>query len=258
MNSPDEEWWDLQAGEYVIGTLSLAERTTFAKLVESDPDALRRVVWWETRLAHLDRDVVPVDPPAAVWQGIQQRLQHGNTRQSATQVADLAEASRRIRDQQQSLSVWRGFAALASAACLVLAITLWTQQSDRPGSGEIVALSYDGISIITDSDNRPLWVIDASVSDKKLRITTVGLPDTQPDKSFELWMVKANDQGVSSMGLLPLEVAQSVIINTPTFKEDGVAFAVSLEPTGGSPEAVPTGPVLYSGPIQKLSSVDSI
>ena len=30
------------------------------------------------------------------------------------------------------------------------------------------------------------------------------------------------------------------------------ALAVSLEPPGGSPTGLPTGPVLYSGPIQRL------
>jgi anti-sigma-K factor RskA len=30
------------------------------------------------------------------------------------------------------------------------------------------------------------------------------------------------------------------------------ALAVSLEPQGGSPTGLPTGPVLYSGPIQRL------
>ena len=30
------------------------------------------------------------------------------------------------------------------------------------------------------------------------------------------------------------------------------ALAVSLEPAGGSPTGLPTGPVLYSGPLQKL------
>jgi len=30
------------------------------------------------------------------------------------------------------------------------------------------------------------------------------------------------------------------------------ALAVSLEPPGGSPTGLPTGPVLYSGPVQRL------
>jgi len=30
------------------------------------------------------------------------------------------------------------------------------------------------------------------------------------------------------------------------------ALAVSLEPRGGSPTGLPTGPVLYTGPVQRL------
>ena len=30
------------------------------------------------------------------------------------------------------------------------------------------------------------------------------------------------------------------------------ALAISLEPAGGSPTGLPTGPVLYSGPVQRL------
>jgi anti-sigma-K factor RskA len=30
------------------------------------------------------------------------------------------------------------------------------------------------------------------------------------------------------------------------------ALAISLEPAGGSPTGLPTGPVLYTGPVQRL------
>lgn len=259
MNSPDDEWWDLQAGEYVIGTLSQSERATFAKLVQSDADARRRVVWWEARLAFLDRNVSPIDPPPVVWQKILERLgSHNHGAKTQAPVVDINVNKRRVREQQQSLSFWRGMAAVASAACVVLAITLWLQQTDSHNVSDPQLVVYDGISIVTGSENQPLWVIDASIPEQQLRITAVAPPENQIGKSYELWMVKANDQGVSSMGLLPLETAQSVIVKAPTLGEEGVAFAVSLEPAGGSPEEVPTGPVLYSGPIQRLSSIDSI
>lgn len=267
MNSPDDEWWDLQAGEYVIGTLPQDERTTFTKLLASDADVRRRVVWWETRLAHLDRDVAPVTPSDAVWQKIVERIrQPGDIESAPSTVVDITtannrasdRASDRAREQQQSLSAWRGLAAVATAACMVLAITLWLHHFKPRGPDDNIVVSYDGISILSDDENQTLWVVDASSSDKELRVTVVAAPEKQAGKSYELWMVKANDQGVSSMGLLPLETAQSVVINTPDLGENGVAFAVSLEPLGGSPESVPTGPVLYSGPIQKLTLIDSI
>jgi anti-sigma-K factor RskA len=41
-------------------------------------------------------------------------------------------------------------------------------------------------------------------------------------------------------------------VDAGTALQNVPALAVSLEPRGGSPTGLPTGPVLYSGPVERL------
>jgi anti-sigma-K factor RskA len=36
MATPDEQWWDAQAGKYALGTLRGTERDVFEKILEVD------------------------------------------------------------------------------------------------------------------------------------------------------------------------------------------------------------------------------
>jgi anti-sigma-K factor RskA len=56
-----------------------------------------------------------------------------------------------------------------------------------------------------------------------------------------------------SLGLIDSTTAARVALSAPAEQalRNIPALAVSLEPRGGSPTGLPTGPVLYSGPVQR-------
>ncbi|MFK8083118.1 MAG: anti-sigma factor [Granulosicoccus sp.] len=64
--SAEENSWDLQAAEYVLGTLSEDERKVFDALYRVDSDWQRRVHQWQERLNPLHESTTPVDPPEHV------------------------------------------------------------------------------------------------------------------------------------------------------------------------------------------------
>jgi len=65
-----------------------------------------------------------------------------------------------------------------------------------------------------------------------------------PDRALELWSVPP--QGAPrSLGLIAADKA--TVVQRGKVLEGTAAFAVSLEPAGGSPTGAPTGPVLYVG-----------
>ena len=65
---------DMQAAEYVLGTLSAEERSAFEALMKSDASAQRAVEAWQRRLAPLNVALGEVAPPAHIWHAIAQAL----------------------------------------------------------------------------------------------------------------------------------------------------------------------------------------
>jgi anti-sigma-K factor RskA len=71
-----------------------------------------------------------------------------------------------------------------------------------------------------------------------------------PGKALELWALTASGTPVS-LGLLPVTGDHHRVL-TPGQRAalDGTKqLAVSLEPVGGSPTGLPTGPVLHVAPL---------
>ena len=75
-------------------------------------------------------------------------------------------------------------------------------------------------------------------------------PTAQPTNDYELWILRGDGVPVS-MGVLPqigqtsLDLGADAVAALTT----GSTLAVSLEPQGGSPQATPSGPVLYTAPL---------
>jgi len=81
--STEEDSWDLQAAEYVLGTLSDDERKVYDTLYKVDSDWQRRVHAWQERLNPLHDSTPPVEAPARVLSAIMAHI-HNEERLSAT------------------------------------------------------------------------------------------------------------------------------------------------------------------------------
>jgi anti-sigma-K factor RskA len=68
------------------------------------------------------------------------------------------------------------------------------------------------------------------------------------DKDYQLWAIRDDGTPVS-LGLLPKAGKISIALDLPALAaiSRSELLAVSLEPLGGSPKPLSTGPVLYSG-----------
>lgn len=74
-----------------------------------------------------------------------------------------------------------------------------------------------------------------------------------PGKSLELWALPPGGTP-RSLGLVATREKDTLRLKTVADQSvgDAAVLAISLEPSGGSPTASPTGPVLYSGPCVKI------
>jgi len=286
MSSPDPEWWEVRAGEYVLGTLDAKERELFGRILRHDRDLRRSVVAWEARLAPLDAATPSRMPPGRVWEAIARGVRAKAddeapvTRAPVTTpsgdaddrlafaepddtsavdagagdgssahlmdgtVVDIGSSSRRNPPRRGLFVPF--VAAFATAASLILGVLL-QQQHERLDALEGSILQADGISVILGEDGAPLWLVQADFEGERVRVTALAPPPDDGGGDYQLWQVLPDGGGVAAVSLLPGDDGVSSETPVPGIARRFDAFAVSLEPDGGSPEAVPTGTVLYQG-----------
>ena len=234
MNYQSPQLRDKLAAEYVLGTLHGRARSRFVRLMADDAGLRREVGAWETRLTPLADTVPAVTPPSRVWR----------------KIAASVGGSRATTGFWESLGLWRGFAGLASVLVIVLATLLVT----RPPAGETVST----VALLADSKAQPVmvisWAAQTAAAQQRLKVKMLTRPDLPAGKSFELWMLPGGDKPPVSLGVISGEPAQSLPVNVAQsdMLSKIAAMAVSVEPQGGSPTGLPTGPVILSGPWVKL------
>lgn len=220
---------DALAAQYVIGTLRGRARERFERVARTDPalaDAVRR---WEERLLPLAEGLPDVAPPEHVWRAIRSRIG--------------AESHARA-SFWSNLGWWRGLAIASLAAVVALSVVLLRPGTERAG-GALVA-------VLSGSDARAAFVASADRFGRYLTIKAISRIDVPADRSLQLWMLPGTGNP-RSLGVIDTTTAARVALSAPAGQalRDIPSLAVSLEPRGGSPTGLPTGPVLYSGAIER-------
>jgi len=218
------------AAEYALGTLQGRARRRFERALKDDPGLRRRVADWQARLDPLNDRVPPVAPPARVWRAIQRRVRPPAARGGLAALWD-------------NLGFWRGAALVSLSAALVLGASLGLL---RPEPSNLMVV------VMSDAQAQPVmtvsWDTDAR-GEKRMRIRVVGHAQMAPDTAWELWMLPGGDRKPVSLGLVTTHQTQNLIVPQAISAEIDAAWglAMSVEPEGGSPTGLPTGPVLYKG-----------
>lgn len=245
MSSPDEKELELLAGEYVLGTLSEPQRRMADTLYQQNSVFRQQVVDWQQRLSPLDDTAAPIRPAPHIWPQIATQL-------SFTGYHNNQHGDHSALPTQSQGNVWQILSGFALAASLLLGVLLWHKTQQIPTSTPTLA-GFSSITIVSDDNETPSWLVDSNGANGILRITALAPPAFDSNSSYQLWLVLPEDKGVRSMGLIELEAGQSEIRELNEALPDAIAFAVSQEPFGGSPTSVPTGPVLYQGVITPVT-----
>lgn len=237
VNYRNPELRDLLAGEYVLGTLAGAARRRFERLLRDDMALREEVAAWERRLAPLVDAVPELTPPARIWRGIERRVLPGGARESLW----------------ERIGFWRPLALATSAFFVVLVcyvVVLSTREVEAPPAPIATAPAVEYVTMLNDKESQATWVV-SSADFSEMTVKTLRPLPADPNKAYELWLVPGNDQPPRSLGLMPTEGSKTVKV--PREMREALAagkvLAVSVEPPGGSPTGLPTGPVLYHGQI---------
>jgi anti-sigma-K factor RskA len=220
----------LVAAEYVLGVLGAAERSEVERRLAQEPALASEVAFWEERLAGLTDAVAPVSPPETTWSRIE---------------AAIGSAAR-PPSLWQSLTFWRRF-AVASATL---------------AAASIAALAYIGLvpdvraplmATLSGSAGQPNFVASVTASGNTLVIVPAALLTNDP-RAFELWLIPTGETRPRSLGLI--QPGQPIRLDIPSDLVGRVTpdatLAVSLEPPGGSPTGLPTGPVIAAGKLTNM------
>lgn len=241
---------NLDAAEYVIGTLSQAERVAFEETMRDNPTSREDVMFWERTFGALNASISPQSPPEDLWQKIEAALPDAaaETEQRPRAVVTPTAAADNDNEAQQlrrSLNRWRISAIAASVATIGLGIAVLGGPGGPLGEPTVpVAGKLDGkeyIAVVNATGDQPSLVVSINAETGDVTVRSVGM-ERPAGKSLELWYVPDGEAAVS-VGL----VGEGNIDLKNLKANDGDLLAISLEPQGGSPTGVATGPVIYTG-----------
>lgn len=218
MNYQSVELQHQLAARYVVGSMRGSARRRFQRLLMDLPKLREEVAFWEEHLYELT-DVIPTQQPSdTVWQRIEERLGF-------------------VRPKQKSVKWPWLIGAFASLLLLVNVVLLTSTDS-------VVPTKVDRVAVIQNAEARTLWLIEQR--DQTFEVAAVGAIEKVPNQDYELWMLPTDGTAPISLGLLPQQGEASLPISSSIDLTEIAALAVSREPLGGSPEPIPTGPVLYT------------
>ena len=239
--SPDER--DQLAAEFALGVLSGDDRARARSLYAGDAQFRAEVAQWLGRLAPLLDAVDPVEPSAGVWQAIERRL------------GSRGAANDNNRLLRRRLNLWRGAAAGASALAASLALVLLTRTPEvappitapapLPAASPMIAM-------LGDEQKGALLVASWTPATNSLRLSAAGQMPEDPGHAHELWVIPA-DGTPRSLGTMAAGPKMQMAVDPQQSRQlrEGATLAVSVEPPGGSPTGLPTGPVIASGKLER-------
>ncbi len=251
---------DILAGEYVLGVLDAAQRREAQARIESDPGFARLVADWEQRLAPLLAEFDGAEVPQHVWPRIRSRLGWAAVE---TQRAPAPPSL------WQSPGFWRAATGLAAAAAIaaiaVGPLGLFRSDEIPVGPGPIVAQptppkppvedpdAPKPVTTLARDDGSPGWLASVDPADGTVLMVPVPTAADADGRVPELWLI-APGESAKSLGIVSIDRSHTVKV-PDTLRQalaKGAVLAITLEPVGGAPQGIATGPIVAKGDIVTL------
>ncbi|MCZ0928537.1 MULTISPECIES: anti-sigma factor [Halomonadaceae] len=233
MTGPIEHDDHALAGEYVLGTLSLAQRKAVEARLKNEPELLRAVMAWEERFMPYTALTQPVRPSDYLWPRIERSLDASHDPEPESVMPPPR------RRWVNHLPFWQGAAGIGMAAALVLGVVL-TNVSTTPTTPEYMVV------LLAPQSQSAGWVVQASTR-QDIELIPLGTFEVPEGKALEFWTKADEWQAPVSLGLVePGEPIRVQLDNLPPL-EDNQLFELTLEEETGSPTGLPTGPIQFIG-----------
>jgi anti-sigma-K factor RskA len=260
---------DILAGEYVLGVLDAQARRDAEARIQSDPGFARLVLEWEQRLSPWLDAATPVQPPAHLWPRIRTSLGWTAAAANSEELRSTVAPSNSL---WQRAGLWRATTALAAGLAIVAFFVGRNigPAIDTPTQGPVVGVPPEvkppntqppgedpnatrPVTTLAADDGRTGWL--ASVDRDKGTVLMVPVPSKGDEQGRvpELWLIPPGESP-KSLGLVSIDRAHTVKV-PETLREalsQGAVLAITLEPPGGAPQGVATGPIVAKGDLVTL------
>jgi anti-sigma-K factor RskA len=265
------------AAEYALGTLDADERAQVETMMSADKDFTALVEAWEHKLGVLNQMVGSIEPRAELWDKIRTAAGLSDPQlplmlpQSPPPAPPIAAESFAAAEQSNVVEFsrqarrWRGVATVASAlaAALIALVAVQITNPDLLPEGlrpkfppqrvvqvpaPAAAAPAQYVALLQKDASSPAFILTVDAGTKNFTIRKVGATP-EPGKSYELWLVSDKLQRPRSLGVIGGNdfTTRPALASYDTDTVNKATYAVTVEPEGGSPTGLPTGPIVYTG-----------
>jgi anti-sigma-K factor RskA len=266
------------AAEYALGTLDADERTQVETMMVVDKDFTAMVEAWQQKLGVLNQMVGSVEPRPEVWDRIKAATGVSEPQAAlllpespppaaieAVAPAAAVDTSNVVRLSARARR-WRNIATFttAIAAALVAMIAVQAYRPELLPDGlrpkprvQIVevktpsapaAASAQYVALLQKDSGSPAFILTVDGATRNFTVRRVGAVP-EPGKSYELWLVSDKLQRPRSLGVIGGNdfTIRPVLSAYDPDTVNKATYAVTVEPEGGSPTGVATGPIVFTG-----------
>jgi len=215
---------EVLAGEYVLGVLDPDQAREIETALATNEALRDAIAFWERKLHPLSSLAEPAKPPAEIWNAVEARI---------------ARPPKPSRNVWSASAPWRwstgAFAAAAAALLLYVAVVPRTP----------VAPSTPLVAVLQSSQaHKAGWL--AVLGPNGLSLTALTTEKPPAAHAWELWGIAPHATRPVPLGVIPA-TGEMRLAALPKGLSVGATLAISIEPPGGSPTGLPTGPVVYIG-----------
>ena len=153
---------------------------------------------------------------------------------------------RALTNAVNEIVVWRRAAGFLAALALALLVAAIVTRDPPDFSGMPI------VAVVRDGEERPLWAIRLARSAHQIAADSLRAQPVTSDRVYQLWLIGAATAAPRPLGLLPQAGRKRISVSPETARlltGAGELF-VTLEPSGGSPGRVPSGPTVFRATLE--------
>lgn len=261
------------AAEYALGTLDADERAQAEAMMSADKDFAAMVDAWSTKLGALNQMVGSIEPSPEVWDRIKVAaglsgaqmplvLPQAPVEPAAVETAPVIEPANVV--PFPAARRWRTIATAMTAIAAALIAIVVTQvvrpdllpDSIRPTPRTQVvqipappaAAPAQYVAVLQKDGGSPAFILTVDGASRNFTVRKVDAAP-EPGKSYELWVISDRLGAPRSLGVIGEGdfTARPTLAGYDASIVKDATYAVTVEPSGGSPNGKPSAAPVYAG-----------